>query len=71
MKNLINELVTELKSTVVAIEAAPAVTKGHYGRYMAILAAAPSRRAKIILAQALVQAGANKTGVQSALRLAF
>lgn len=70
----LNRLAELFKPVVDAIEAMPETTKGHYGDYMAaidkIAAKQPNapRTIYIAIGVALQRAGANKFGVQSALR---
>jgi len=65
---LIEDLVTELKSSVDNIEKSLPTTKNHYGDYMAMLAMFDDNKRKVI-ALALVRCGANKQGVIDAYNL--
>ena len=71
IKNAINELSkdADIVALVKSIENEPiATTKGHYGRYMSVLGqwGNDSRVMLDIVAQALINAGANRFGVLSA-----
>ena len=64
----LEELIADLKPQVAQIEQSITTTKGHYGRYMAILARYPKEYRKT-LALLLLKAGANYEGLKWALRL--
>ena len=73
--SIIDHLVEAIRPLVAIIEAAPPTTKGHYGDYMATiervtrrLAPTPTTSAYLAVGIALERAGANKFGVESALR---
>ena len=71
LDTLISDMAGDLKELVSDIEASPKFTQNHYGRYMAVLAGVAhgdSRKGQIV-ALALIRAGANPAGVQSALNL--
>ena len=61
------EMVDELIKTVNKIETGIPLTKNHYGAYMAILSRFGSN--KILIGNLLVLMGANRQGVQDALKL--
>lgn len=62
------EIEQELKKAVSVIEGGVPTTKGHYGVYMSILSRAKDKRSREILAEVLLKVGANKQGVEDALR---
>jgi len=69
----IADLAAELRDIVAKIENAPAMTQHHYGAYLQIFTTV-AQGDKVnggVLALALVEAGANSTGVHSAFKLAF
>jgi hypothetical protein len=67
----VERLKLALLPTVVGIENGPELTRGHYGEYMTILNTCKGDKFfKSCVAQAMIQAGGNKEGVDSALRLA-
>ena len=67
----INDLANDLVSTVKSIETSVKTTKNHYGQYLAILSMyrEKSLSTVMIIAKALIKAGANEEGVHSALSL--
>lgn len=73
MQNAIDMLAADLDviKIVEDIERKPQTTKGHYGDYMSFLAPfrERSKTTCIIMGEALIKAGANAYGVQSALNL--
>lgn len=73
LATMIKDLAVNLKPAVDEIEGSIPTTQGHYGRYMAVLAifAKGNKLRAQIIALALIEAGANKTGVHNALRLAI
>lgn len=75
--SIIDHLAEAIRPLVAIIEAAPPTTKGHYGDYMATIErvtqqlAGPvpvTTNAYLAVGIALERAGANKFGVESALR---
>ena len=68
LKKLISDLAADLKETVHKIESGPRLTQSHYGKYMSVLSMAKSQGQKKIMALALLKAGANPTGIKSALQ---
>jgi len=50
------------------IESGPELTQGHYGKYLALLSSG-NKDSRAILSLALISAGANKFGVDSAMRI--
>lgn len=77
LDNVIDQLATIAKPLVDRIEASPEITKDHYGDYMlaldrvvGMLSKAERRPSTYLgVAVAFQRAGANKAGVQSALRV--
>lgn len=70
-KALIDGLAADLAPLVRDIEAGPEVTQHHYGRYGSILSQF-SKGNKVVakvIAVALMQAGANRLGVENGLNL--
>ena len=67
----ISELAVDLASTVKSIETSIVTTQDHYGQYLAILSMyrEKSLSTVMIIAMALIKAGANEEGVHSALSL--
>jgi len=72
----LNEAITDLandpdiKDAVTAIESSTPTTQHNYGRYMAILSPyAKDRTILYVMSQALIVAGANRSGVASALQV--
>ena len=67
---IIKETANELKNEVAKIEAKPIkTTKDSYGEYLRFMSIATDNAVKIIIAKALVEAGANPNGVRAALEL--
>ncbi len=70
LKKLISELAVDFKPAVEKIEASIATTKNHYGRYMALISSlAKTEQHAQIFAMAMIEAGANRQGVASALQV--
>ena len=71
LQTLINGLAQDVQPEVKRIEAKPATTQNHYGDYMALINVGSDRNSKVgkLIALALIQAGANKNGVNSALQV--
>ena len=70
--SIINDLSTDtdIVETVNKIENGLSTTKGNYGSYMAILSPiASDKTVLMILASAMIKAGANRFGVTSAYKL--
>ncbi len=67
----IESLVPDLKGIVKEIEGGHKTTQNHYGRYMSLISklGGDSRAMRNIVGLALIRAGANRAGVDSALRL--
>ena len=70
---LIDDLANDLEPIVAVIEAGPKTTQNHYGRYMSVIAgtAHGDRATGRVIAMALIKAGANQAGVNSAFGLSF
>ena len=68
---LIADLTQDLAPLVRDIEASPATTQHHYGRYGAVISqfAKGNRSAAQVIALALMKAGGNKRGVVNGLAL--
>ena len=67
--NLIDDLANDLKESVEKIERSVETTKGHYGKYMAIIGQMPDKISKAVIRIALKRAGANSYGVDWAFKL--
>ncbi len=71
-QEIIDSLADTLREGVAGIEASTPITRGHYGRYMAIFSHfADDVGQAHTLAAALKKAGANAQGVDDALRASF
>lgn len=70
---IVTDLADDLRDTVKEIEGSPEMTQGHYGRYMSVISMLADGNVRMgrIIARALIEAGANRQGVQSALRVSF
>jgi len=69
---LIMEMAKDLEPEVTKIENKPIqTTKNNYGDYIKWVSLATDKAAALIIATALIKAGANKAGVQSALLAQF
>lgn len=51
------------------IENSPQTTQDHYGRYLGLLSEQTKQPQRLILSSALLGAGANKAGIDSALKV--
>ena len=70
-KELITDLANDFLETVKAIEKGVKTTQNHYGKYGQLLSVLSkgNRKHAEIYAFALMEAGANKSGVKSALQV--
>jgi len=70
---VIDDLANDLRPIVKSIENCPMTTRGHYGRYMGIIGnvAKGNRQVGALVAQALIDAGANVQGIKDAFRMSF
>jgi hypothetical protein len=70
-KELITDLAGDFLETVKAIEKSVKTTQNHYGKYGQLLSSLSkgNRQHAEIYAVALMEAGANKSGVKSALQV--
>lgn len=70
---MITELANDFRPVVAEIEKSIKTTQNHYGKYMAIIGelSQGNRGIGAAVALALIQAGANQAGVDSALKLSF
>ena len=70
-KELIADLANDFLETVKAIEKGVKTTQNHYGKYGQLLSVLSkgNRKHAEIYAVALMEAGANKSGVKSALQV--
>ncbi len=69
---VIDELADKLREGVAEIEASTPTTRGHYGTYMGLFSQFTDDIGQgRLLAKALIKAGANKQGVNDALRVSF
>jgi len=70
-KELIDDLASDMKEMVEAIEKGIKTTQNNYGRYMGIISqmGKGNQTVEKILALALIQAGASPNGVASALKV--
>ena len=75
LDTLINTLAKAVKPVVTVIESGPAITKDHYSEYLGVITKvaaqlpAAGRNVHLGIGIALQRAGANKAGVQAALRI--
>ena len=72
--NEIESLASDFKEIVTGIESNKfPTTKNNYGRYLSIISHVANGEKQVghIIGLALIEAGANKSGVQSALKIAF
>ena len=70
LKTLITELASDFKPSVKKIETSIKTTQDHYGDYMGLLSTlAKTKQHAQIFALALIEAGANRNGVSSAMRV--
>lgn len=72
LQEMVNSLKTDLQPEVDRIEKMVATTQGHYGDYLALIGtlAKGNKRMGQVVALALLECGANRQGVLSALQLA-
>lgn len=67
---MVKDLAADLRKPVTKIEASIATTQNHYGDYLDLLTGITKDvQARKVVALALVEAGANRRGVASALDL--
>ena len=66
---IISEMADTLRSTVNGIESSIKTTQHHYGAYMGLLSQFTDKATREVVAMALIQAGANKRGIASALSM--
>ena len=65
-------VVKALKDHVAEIEASVPITRGHYGTYMGLLSVLSANATQAhVMAKVLISAGANKQGVNDALRASY
>lgn len=69
LDSIINEMAEALRPLVAKIEARTPTTQGHYGTYMGLIAQGQSAAERLGLAVALKRAGADKGGVDAAVRI--
>jgi len=70
-EKIIQETANQLKSEIQRIESKPVKsTKDNYGEYLRFMSIGTDKAVKVIIAKALIEAGANKKGVNAALKLA-
>lgn len=72
VREIISSLADSLREGVAVIEASTPTTRGHYGAYMGIFSrfADDAGQGRILVA-ALIEAGANKQGVEDAFRVSY
>ena len=72
-EKLINDVAQEIAPVISKIEKQPKLTQNHYGRYAALLSklAGNDKRLATLYAVAFIRAGANRSGVANALKIAF
>ena len=68
-KAIIDDMAETLKPIVQGIETSIKSTQNHYGRYLSILTQFQDKQMRSIVVKALIQAGANQAGVNSALKI--
>ncbi len=66
---IIDDMAETLKPIVQGIETSIKTTQDHYGRYLSILTQFKDKQMRSIVVKALIQAGANQAGVNSALKI--
>jgi hypothetical protein len=73
LDKLIIELAADFKPQVKKIESGIKMTQNHYGRYMQMLSvmAKGDKALGMVFSLALIKAGANREGVNSALKILF
>jgi hypothetical protein len=71
LTQLVNGLADDVRPEVQRIEAKIAITQNHYGDYMNLLSTVSGGNSKVgkLMGMALIQAGANSAGVNSALQV--
>ena len=67
----IESLAADMPEVIAIAEREPMVTQGHYGNYLAIIPrlAGDDKTMQHIISLALIRAGANATGVRSAMKI--
>jgi hypothetical protein len=68
-KAIIDDMAETLKPIVQGIETSIKTSQNHYGRYLPILTQFKDKQMRGIVVKALIQAGANQAGVNSALKI--
>ena len=73
LKELITSLANDMREPVDKIEAGIKTTQNNYGQYMSLISTLSKgeKRVALIIAQALIEAGANVAGVNSAMKVLF
>ncbi len=73
LRELILKFEPEVKEIVDLIEGEPHLTMHHYDRYMTAISrlANDNHNLGFVIGMAMIKAGANKQGVQSALRILY
>ena len=66
---IISDMADKLRPTVNGIETSIKTTQHHYGAYMGLLSQFTDKAMREVMALALIQAGANKHGIASALSI--
>ena len=65
--SLITEIADEIRPVVRRIESRPPASRHHFAKYLAILIAYPAGKVRLIVACALIEAGASRAGVLAAI----
>ncbi len=68
-KAIIDDMAETLKPIVQCIETSIKTTHNNYDRYLSILTQFKDKQMRSIVVKALIQAGANRAGVNSALKI--
>ncbi len=68
-KAIIDDMAETLKPIVQGIETSIKTTQNNYDRYLSILTQFKDKQMRSIVVKALIQAGANRAGVNSALKI--
>ena len=68
-KAIIDDMAETLKPIVQGIETGIKTSQNHYARYLPILSQFKDKQMRGIMVKALIQAGANQAGVNSALKI--
>ena len=68
---IIKDLAEDLRNDVARIEESVPTTKDHYGAYMLLISNMETDNMQMLVAIALMKAGANQDGVRAALNISL